>query len=161
MPSSHRRVKKTHPSARRRFVPEAVRRERADRLPSLAGADQQEHDTYLSRLARVQAIRRQHAAAIIAAGVFSDTTEHWTAVMSALAEEATGETRKVLDAFVQKIEAMSPEAVQVPWPEDYDPTATTSVDNVILHHATLYADAGFLVGLAVGMQLGPQAFDAR
>jgi hypothetical protein len=127
-------------------------------LPPLAGADQQTHDELLTRLERLRAIQREYAAAIIAAGIFSNL-EHWPGVVAPIAEEEAGDASQALEAFFGRLEREAPDSTTIPFPLDDDPTHTEPASDVVDILATRWGAAGFLVGLAVGQQLGPHAFD--
>jgi hypothetical protein len=107
-----------------------------------------EDDTYSEQIAKVEAIRRQHAARIIAAGLFSDE-ELWTDLASGLATPEAAASYAALDAILGQ--------TQIPDPDR--PGHMAFAIDVLTSHYTPYLDAGFLVGLAVGMQLGPAAFE--
>jgi hypothetical protein len=106
-------------------------------------------DTCSKQIALVNAIRHHHAARIIAAGLFSDQ-ELWTDLASSIGES---EAKKPYEALCA---ALGP-ATQVPDP--HRPGDTAFAVDVLTSLYTAYLDAGFLVGLAVGLQLGPHAFD--
>jgi hypothetical protein len=79
----------------------------------------------------VREIQWKHAAAIIADGVFSDSVPLWINLIADLAAPKAADLAKALG--------------------DVDSFELTHVTNV-------WAEMGFAVGLAVGMQLGPHAF---
>jgi hypothetical protein len=105
-------------------------------LSALVQSDREDHQHMQARVGEVLRLRQQYAAAIIAAGVLSDN-EIWLAVVETLA---------------------------VPRAEDSLETVRTSVtadvhdiDGVLTNIGVAWGEAGFRLGLAVGMQLGPDA----
>ncbi len=134
---------------------------KARTFPPLAGADQDHHDELLEKIAQVRAIQRQYAAAVIGAGVFHTDTEpveHWSGVLGSLAEPAARQALNALNALFKRLEAAQPGSTSLSYPSD-DPIDRCAASDVVFAHAVAWGDAGFELGLAVGMQLGPHAFD--
>jgi hypothetical protein len=103
------------------------------------------------KVRHLKAIQAQYADRIIAAGVFG-ADEQWTEIAAQLGGK---EAKPYEDAFATLLGDMRmPEPVKRPWSSSQDMAAVDALCSVY----TPYLDAGFLVGLAVGMQLGPHAF---
>lgn len=97
-------------------------------VPALAVRDEADYQTALAQVRVVRDLQHRYAAAIIGAGLFSNS-ELWSGILAVLAE--------------REVARQKPE----------------SADDGPLTKAIAWGDAGFLLGLAVGMQLGPHAFD--
>jgi hypothetical protein len=99
-------------------------------------SDREDHQHMQARVRELLHLRDRYAAAIIAAGVLADH-EIWLAVVETLAApgaEASLETvRTSVTADVHDI------------------------DGVLTNIGVAWGEAGFRLGLAVGMQLGPDA----
>lgn len=121
------------------------------RVPALLESDRRDHDDVLARVQRIRQLQQEYAAAIIGAGIFSND-EQWTAAIGTLAEPLAAEAIRALLAL------MPPDA-RIPVPLDDDPDSTQTPDGLLMTIANAWGDAGFEVGLAVGMQLGSYAFD--
>jgi hypothetical protein len=102
----------------------------------------------LKQIRDIQTIRQQHAAALVAVGIFSDN-EEWTEVAGGLAAPKAKRTAAALEAWLGN--------EYVPNPDGSKQTIAKS--DLLCQLYSHYLDAGFLVGVAVGMQLGPHAFD--
>ena len=102
----------------------------------------------LTQIREIQTIRQRHAAAIIAAGLFSDS-EQWTDVAATLGEPEAKPTSEALAALLGAGRVSNPN----------DPSHTIAKSDLLCQLYTPYLEAGFLVGVAVGMQLGPHVFD--
>jgi hypothetical protein len=128
--------------------------------PALAGADQTDHADLQRRLRQFRAQHQPYVATIIAAGVFSQN-ETWSGVLDALARVTTADSEKALNGLFDRLETASPESTRIAI--RYEPTdpadQTESAEDVLTTHESAWGEAGFLLGLAVGMQLGPHAFD--
>ena len=120
-------------------------------LPALAGTDQDDHRKMQPRLAYVRAIQQQYAATIIAAGVFG-ADPAWDGVIAALANASAVKSSRALVGLFDRLEKAAPGSSRI---------ETTAAEDVLTEHESAWGEAGFLVGLAVGMQLGPKAFDGR
>lgn len=114
-------------------------------LPPLARSDQEDRRKTIRRLGFVNTIREQHAAAIIAHGLFTEHTELWSGVAMPIARQADED-----DGLREKLKAICDRTDNTDGQVD--------VAEVVAHIQINALDAGFLVGLAVGMQLGPDAF---
>ena len=128
-------------------------------LPALHSADQEAHDDIAQRVRTVRAIQQQYAAPIIAAGVFNNDDDRWTGLVGGLAEQQAVTSYTALTAWFQRLEKASPNSTRIPFPIFDFPKNDDFAADVLIAHASSWGDAGFLVGLAVGMQLGPHAFD--
>lgn len=104
----------------------------------------------------LQAIRRKYAAAIIAAGIFNSSGELWTEVIGTIAARRAEPFSATLDELFQACERSFPGSTQLINPTTKKKDAAV---DLLCELYTPYMDAGFLVGLAVGMQLGPNALD--
>jgi hypothetical protein len=102
----------------------------------------------LTKIREIQTIRQQHAAALVAVGIFSDD-EGWTDLAGRLAEPKAKRTTAALEAWLGKEYVPNPDGS----------TQTIAKSDLLCQLYSCYLDAGFLVGIAVGMQLGPHAFD--
>jgi hypothetical protein len=102
----------------------------------------------LKKIREFQTIRQRYAPTIIATGVFSDY-EEWTEIASGIGESKATKTSRALEGLLGKEYVPNPDR----------PTETIAKVDLLAQLWTPYLDAGFLVGLAVGMQLGPHAFD--
>lgn len=126
--------------------------------PALCEADQKDHQRLERRLRQFRARHRPYVAAIIAAGVFG-SDEAWTGVLAALAETDAAESLAALNGLFDRLEKASPDSTRIAFPIADDPKHTDCAADVLTTHASRWGDAGFLLGLAVGMQLGPHALD--
>ena len=111
-------------------------------------ADREEHAYAKAHVREVLAIRERFATAIIASGIFNTTDELWTEVVGRTAEAEALPIHKALEPL-ERMRVANP----------FKKGETTSAGDVFGDLMSVYGDAGFLVGLAVGMQLGPHAFD--
>jgi hypothetical protein len=122
-------------------------------LPELSERSAEDIASVRTQLAQIEAIRKNWAPAIVASGLFSDLQ---TNALNALAtsDPRDQEMDKHLDAFFRQPGVDAP----IPNPLPDDPTYTSYASDVAASRAFLWGDAGFLLGVAVGMQLGPHAF---
>jgi hypothetical protein len=102
------------------------------------------------QIRELQTIRQRYAVDIIAAGLFSDE-EEWTDVAARLGAPKAQRAEAALEELLRD----APERV----PDPNGQRETVAPVDIICDIYTEYLDAGFLVGVAVGMQLGPHAFD--
>jgi hypothetical protein len=110
------------------------------------------------RMRQVLHIQRAHAADLIASGIFSGRDE-WGGVIEDVAKPEAAATDAALVALFERLEAIEPGSTQLPNPQNPNDGFDMAAIDVVTMHFTAYMDAGFYVGLAVGMQLGPHAFD--
>lgn len=108
------------------------------------------------RIREVLAIQQLFARPIIAAGIFNDNGDLWTDVISSVAKPKAAAIEAALIALFDRMESQAPGSS---WMTDPTDKRDVAAIDVVCDLYTRYADAGFLVGLAVGMQLGPHAFD--
>jgi hypothetical protein len=134
-------------------------KKKAPALPALAGDDHKDHQWYLAKVRAMREIQHRYAAAIIAAGVFSDCGEHWSGILCALAERDTAGSSAALYGLLRRLEDETPGSTRIAAPGPGAPHNIESAEDVLITHAASWGDTGFLLGLAVGMQLGPHAFD--
>jgi hypothetical protein len=130
----------------------------ASGLPALAERNEEDFQVALTQVRAVRELQHRYAAAIIGAGLFSNG-ELWTGIMAALAERDAAQSATALNDLFERLERATPGATWIAAPTPDDSRHTESAEDVLVTHATAWGDAGFLLGLAVGMQLGPHAFD--
>jgi hypothetical protein len=125
----------------------------------LPDGTREDHTAVNAHVREVRAIQQQFASAIIAAGVFNPHGELWTEVIGSVAASKAAPIEAALIAFFDRLESRAPGSTRLIDPTDKH---DAPVSDVLCSLSTAHADAGFLVGLAVGIQLGPHAFgDAR
>jgi hypothetical protein len=105
-------------------------------LSALMQSDREDHQQMRARVAEMLRLREQYAAAIIAAGVLADH-EVWLAVVETLAAPDAEPSLGTVRASVR--------------PDAHD------IDGLLTNIGVAWGEAGFKLGLAVGMQLGPDA----
>jgi hypothetical protein len=110
----------------------------------------------LKKMRDVLRIQRRHAGHLIASGVFNDCDD-WTDVVDDVAAQRAEPVRAVFEELCNRLEAAAPDSTKVP--NVNSPGETEWAYDLMIYYGTVYMDAGFSVGLAVGMQLGPHAFD--
>jgi len=97
-----------------------------------------------ARLVEVQRLRSQYAALIIGDGLFSSGWSEADDVLTDLAEARTEQQCAALDRLLAGVE-----------PGPHDPSA------LVTEIMALAAETGYLLGLAVGTQLGPSALEQQ
>lgn len=112
------------------------------------------------QLRLVQSVRRVYAAPIIAAGIFGTGNHLWSGVVNGLARERSRHYKAALDAFFQRLRASGVET-EIPYRPDGRQRFTDVVSDVCIQYAAEWGEAGFVVGLAVGTQLGPHALTSE
>jgi hypothetical protein len=116
------------------------------------------NDKMLDFLRQIRALQLEHVAAIIAAGVFSEF-EVWSEIAYPLAKQKAVESLTALEAFFARLEKAQADSTRIAFPLRDDPENKWPAEDVLINYGSDCIEAGFLVGLAVGMQLGPHAFD--
>jgi len=108
------------------------------------------------RIELVRTIQRKWAPAIIAAGVLNDD-DPWTDSLArfAAADPRVASVERSLDEYFKG--ADTDPLIADPLPDDA--SHESHVSDVAASRAFGWGDAGFLLGLAVGMLLGPHAFE--
>lgn len=97
-----------------------------------------------ARLVEVQRLRSQYAALIIGDGLFSSAWSEADEVLTDLAEARTEQQCAALERLLARLE-----------PGPQDPSA------LVTEIMALAAETGYLLGLAVGTQLGPSALEQQ
>ena len=131
---------------------------REDPMPSAAVNIRNERRRHLAPLREIEALRRVHAQAIIAGGLFPDTSPYWQSVLYRLAEEHTAQERAALTATLVRLEEVHGDAMRLP-ERGAGRIAGDWASDAIVVIAGEWADRGFYLGLAVGMQLGSRVLD--
>ena len=148
------------PTTKKKTTKKKPTRATGPALPALAGADQDDHRELQPRLDYVRAIQQQYAATIIAAGVFGSNPA-WDGVLSALANANAVTSSRALVGLFDRLEkaAEGSTRLAVRWLPTDPAHETTAAEDVLTEHEIAWGEAGFLLGLAVGIQLGPHALD--
>jgi hypothetical protein len=121
--------------------------------PLLLGGDAEHVAFVLAQIARIRAIQREWAPAIIAQGVFTDSPDAAIAALAS-ADPFVAEAERRLEDFFEH----AGHNERIPFPLKGDPDHQDWAADVAGTRAYGWGDAGFLVGLAVGMMLSPHAF---
>jgi hypothetical protein len=110
-------------------------------------------------------VRRAFASAIIAGSPFYGPNDLVGAAMTVIVERASAgyirgpkADRDTIEAFLSHAEAAGLD-LRVSAPSTDSPEDTVHVADLVDDYSYAWGRAGYLLGLAVGMQLGPHAFD--
>lgn len=118
--------------------------------------DVEEHDALLEWIERLQAIRATIAPAVIAGDLRNG--DDWTErVVRLLGDAHLLEDIQALDDRLHE----AGQETTVPMPTRDDPDYRQHLGNAAVALGVAWGQAGYLIGLAVGMQLGPDAFDSE
>lgn len=118
--------------------------------------DAEERQYAAAKMAEVRHIRQRFAADIIAKGIFT-SDDLQTEVISTIAD-ADADIAAALKSLSSFFERPGVDR-QISCPLEDDAKHTDWASDVATGLTYKWGEAGFLVGLAVGMQLGPHAFD--
>ena len=133
-------------------------RSRSQGLPALLGLDQDSWAEIQPQLRRLRALRKAYAKPIIAAGIFPISRDLWSGIVNVLAKEEAQHDKKALDRFFERLRAAGVD-LDIPHTMPGHPDLVDIASDVVISYASHWGDAGFMLGLAVGMQLGPHAFE--
>ncbi len=105
---------------------------------------------------RVRSFQRAYAGPIIADGLFNSSGGLWWGILASLAKEDAREDKAALDALFERLRSTGIETrIHRRHPRAGD-ESDVAID-VCNSYASAWGDVGFMLGLAVGMQLGPHA----
>ena len=123
-------------------------------MPKLKGfPDRDKHRRVSKQLLAISEIRRRFAAIIIADGLFD--TEGYSHIAEQVASETGGaEYREQLNRLFRRLDKAMPGCLESPGGPDDE-----CAQDIVTSLEIVSLNAGYLVGIAVGMQLGPHAFD--
>ena len=143
--------------AKKKSTPKTRSSDRAPK-PQMWGADWDDAKRANDILKEIERLRRRHAAAIIACGLTDDGGPHWEDVLYSLAEDRTAKDRAELRAVLEQLERIAPDSTRLGTVRE-GRSQPESADECIAGLLSAWADIGFYLGVAVGQQLGPHAFD--
>jgi hypothetical protein len=129
---------------------------RPPELLQLLGSDEDDLARVMPQLRRLRTLQKAYAKPIIAAGIFTTSKDLWSGIVHVLAKEAARDDKRALDAFFERLRSAGVD-IEVPHPLPGHPDLVDAASDVLLSYAGHWGDVGFLLGLAVGMQLGPYA----
>ena len=131
-------------------------RTKSDQLPKYPS----ERAPMLKKAKYIESLRRAHATAAIGSGILdTSSVSYWEEVLYRLAEPRTEKAKNAMLDIFERLEQLAPDATKIPMPRSDVPDNFEWAEDVIQQMLTDWADAGFYLGVAIGMQLGPHAFD--
>lgn len=132
------------------------RHSRSRKLLTLLQSDEEELAVVQPQIQRVRALQRMYAGPIIAAGLFNTSRDLWSGILAAVAKQDGQDYKLALDVFFERLRSTGVD-VNVPCRVGSTLTEADLMSDVCLSYASCWGDSGFILGLAVGMQLGPDA----
>ena len=131
-------------------------RSRSAKLPALLESDQEHLATALPDVRRLRTLQKAYAQPIIADGIFNSSGGVWWGILAVLAKADGREDKAALDAFFERLQSVGIDT-KIPSRRTRDSGEADFAIDVCNSYASAWGDAGFMLGLAVGMQLGPNA----
>jgi hypothetical protein len=125
-------------------------------LPALSSLGEEHIAEALPLIRRVRLLQETYATPIIADGIFNNTGGLWWDVLDSVARQDDHEVKIALNAFFDRLQSAGFNT-EITYKLDSGETETLTAVDVCNHYASTWGDAGFWLGLAVGMQLGPEA----
>ncbi len=133
-------------------------KKRVNRFTQFAYRTREELERPRAEVQTVLSLRAKYASLLIAGGIFGDTTVV-SEVIADVVKRMTDHDRRheALNAIFTRAKDAGVE-IRVPAKDCDDINEGDWGDEVMYHLMLQWGDAGFMLGLAVGMQLGPDAF---
>ncbi len=126
------------------------------KLPALLESDQDHLDTAMPAVRRLRMLQKAYAQPIIADGIFNSSGGVWWGILAVLAKEEARQDKAALDSFFQRLESVGIDT-KIARPTRRGKSEADFAIDVCNSYAASWGDVGFMLGLAVGMQLGPAA----
>lgn len=131
-------------------------RSHSSKLPALLESDQEHLVDALPEVRRLRTLQKAYAQPIIADGIFNSSGGVWWGILAVLAKEAAQDDKAALDSFFGRLQSVGIDTKIAPRTRRGKSETDFAID-VCNSYASSWGDAGFMLGLAVGMQLGPDA----
>jgi len=132
------------------------RRSRPTDSPALLESDQETIATMLPDVRRVQTLQKAYAGPIIADGLFNSSGGLSWGILASLAKEDAREDKAALDALFERLRSAGIDTRIHRRKPRVGGESDFAID-LCNSYASTWGDVGFMLGIAVGMQLGPNA----
>jgi hypothetical protein len=131
-------------------------RSRPSKLPALLDSDQEHLSEALPEVRRLRTLQKAYAQPIIADGLFNSSGGVWWGILAVLAKEEARNDKVALDSFFERLQSVGIDTMIARHSRRGEAQSDFAID-VCNSYASAWGDSGFMLGLAVGMQLGPDA----